>query len=64
MSTDLALLILRLVTGLTIAAHGSQKLFGWFGGGGFAGTLKMTEQMHLRPTLFWALMSGTIQTKV
>ncbi|MFJ8017711.1 DoxX family protein [Streptomyces sp. NPDC096339] len=35
---DVGLLILRLVLGLTMAAHGSQKLFGWFGGGGISGT--------------------------
>lgn len=35
---DTGLLILRLVLGLTMAAHGSQKLFGWFGGGGISGT--------------------------
>ncbi|MFE2324451.1 DoxX family protein [Streptomyces sp. NPDC059385] len=35
---DVGLLILRLVLGLTMAAHGSQKLFGWFGGGGVSGT--------------------------
>ncbi|MFJ7204010.1 DoxX family protein [Streptomyces sp. NPDC098789] len=32
------LLLLRLVLGLTMAAHGSQKLFGWFDGGGISGT--------------------------
>ena len=31
---DIGLLILRLTTGLTLAAHGVQKLFGWFGGPG------------------------------
>lgn len=41
---DAGLLILRLVLGLTMASHGAQKLFGWFGGGGLAGTGKMFEQ--------------------
>ncbi|MFD9409867.1 DoxX family protein [Streptomyces sp. NPDC059989] len=35
---DAGLLLLRLVLGLTMAAHGTQKLFGWFGGGGISGT--------------------------
>src|SRR6266436_7591508 len=35
---DIGLLLLRLVVGLTIAAHGTQKLFGWFGGPGLDGT--------------------------
>ncbi|MEV7600830.1 DoxX family membrane protein [Kitasatospora sp. NPDC089797] len=35
---DAGLLLLRLVLGLTMAAHGGQKLFGWFGGGGIDGT--------------------------
>ncbi|MER7756156.1 DoxX family protein [Kitasatospora sp. NPDC097643] len=35
---DAGLLLLRLTLGLTMAAHGSQKLFGWFGGGGIDGT--------------------------
>lgn len=34
MSTDIGLLIARIVIGLLMAAHGTQKLFGWFGGYG------------------------------
>jgi putative oxidoreductase len=48
------LLILRLVAGLTIAAHGTQKLFGWFGGSGFRGTMNMQERMGLKPVALWA----------
>ncbi|RPF29403.1 MULTISPECIES: DoxX family protein [Streptomyces] len=35
---DAGLLLLRVVLGLAVAAHGAQKLFGWFGGGGISGT--------------------------
>jgi len=36
---NLAPLVLRLVLGLVIFPHGAQKLFGWFGGYGFDGTM-------------------------
>jgi uncharacterized membrane protein YphA (DoxX/SURF4 family) len=45
----IGLLILRLIFGMTMAAHGVQKLFGWFGGGGIAGTALFMEQLGFRP---------------
>lgn len=43
------LLIARLVLGTLLAAHGTQKLFGWFGGYGLAGTGGFFEQLGFRP---------------
>ncbi|MDP1769984.1 MAG: DoxX family protein [Nitrospirota bacterium] len=41
-------LILRVTLGLVIFPHGAQKLLGWYGGFGFAGTMGFfTETMHL-----------------
>jgi putative oxidoreductase len=41
-------LVLRVVLGVVIFAHGAQKLFGWFGGNGFSGTMGFfTNVMHL-----------------
>jgi putative oxidoreductase len=42
------LLLIRVVFGLTMAAHGSQKLFGWFGGSGLEGTAGMLGKMRFR----------------
>ena len=53
---DLGILILRIVVGSVLTIHGSQKLFGWFGGGGIQGTLGMTQMLRLRPAGFWAAM--------
>jgi putative oxidoreductase len=55
---DTGLLIVRLVVGLTMAAHGAQKLFGWFGGYGLAGTGTFMEQMGFRPGRAQALVAG------
>jgi putative oxidoreductase len=54
----LGLLIIRLAVGLTLAAHGAQKLFGWFGGGGLSQTAQMFEQAGLRPARAQALLAG------
>ena len=48
------LLMLRVVVGLTIAAHGSQKAFGWFGGSGFAKTAAGFHGQGLKPGWLWA----------
>jgi putative oxidoreductase len=41
-------LVLRVVLGVVIFAHGAQKLLGWFGGNGFSGTMGFfTNVMHL-----------------
>src|SRR3989440_8327130 len=55
---DAGMLLLRLVVGLTMAAHGAQKLLGWFGGPGFAGTARFLEQMGFRPGELHAVLSG------
>ncbi|HEX7049924.1 MAG TPA: DoxX family protein [Longimicrobiales bacterium] len=53
------LLVARLAVGLYMAAHGAQKLFGWFGGPGFAGTAGLFEQLGFRPArLFAAVAAG------
>jgi putative oxidoreductase len=52
------LLLLRVVAGLTIAAHGTQKLFGWFGGGGLKGTAQSFGGMGFRPATLMALLAG------
>jgi putative oxidoreductase len=56
-SADLGLLVLRLVVGLTFAAHGAQKAFGWWSGPAFAGWTTAVGSMGFRPAGFWALVS-------
>ena len=43
------LLVARLVLGVLMVAHGGQKLFGWLGGYGIAGTAGFFEQLGFRP---------------
>ena len=52
------LLVARLVLGLLLAAHGSQKLFGWFGGHGLAGTGGFLESLGFHPGRTFALAAG------
>lgn len=56
MEISLGLLILRVVVGLLLAGHGAQKLFGWFGGHGFAGTVGFLQAKGFKPAGFWTLL--------
>jgi putative oxidoreductase len=55
---DAALLFVRLVVGLAMAAHAAQKLFGWFGGYGLAGTGGFFEGIGFRPGRVFAFFAG------
>ena len=57
-ATSIALLIVRIIVGGGIAAHGAQKLFGWFGGHGLAGTGGFFEGLGFRPGMFFAIAAG------
>lgn len=56
---SIGLLLARLFLGLALAAHGAQKLFGWFGGYGIKGTGGFFEgSLGLKPGALFATMSG------
>ncbi|NXY97501.1 DoxX family protein [Streptomyces sp. BR123] len=59
---DAGLLLLRIVLGLTMAAHGSQKLFGWFGGGGISGTGKFFTASGYPAGEAMAVVAGLTET--
>ena len=58
MSLIVLLFIARLIVGLGMAAHGSQKLFGWFGGYGLTGTGGYMEGLGFKPGSTFALLAG------
>src|SRR5215469_5242189 len=56
---DVGLLILRLVLGLTLAAHGFNK---FFGGGRIPGTARWFESIGMKPGKFHATVAATTET--
>ena len=59
---DTGLFLLRLTVGLTLAAHGTQKLFGWFGGPGLDATGQFFEIIGFLPGRRQALLAGLAET--
>ncbi len=55
-------LLLRVALGLVMVGHGSQKLFGAFGGGGLSQTAGFFDQIGIVPGYFWAAVVAVVET--
>jgi putative oxidoreductase len=53
--------LLRVIVGALFFGHGTQKLFGWFGGGGLEGTAGFFEKLGLRPGRRNAIAAGATE---
>ncbi|MFC4126301.1 DoxX family protein [Nocardia rhizosphaerae] len=60
--TDAGLLVLRVGVGATMAAHGTQKLFGWFDGGGLDGTDRFFTASGYPSGKFFPVLAGLSET--
>src|SRR5256885_11404680 len=58
---SLGLLLARIVIGPLMAAHGAQKLFGWFGGPGLRGTAGFMTQLGFRPGFAFAAAASVTE---
>ncbi len=56
-----AALALRVPVGVILAAHGAQKLFGWFGGYGLQGTGQWMASIGLEPGVLMAFLAGSVE---
>ncbi len=59
--SSMSTLPLRVVAGIIFSAHGSQKLFAWFGGYGLDGTGQWMESIGLAPGFLMALLAGSAE---
>ncbi|WP_010531416.1 DoxX family protein [Lentibacillus jeotgali] len=57
----IGLLIIRLVLGISLAGHGAQKLFGWFGGHGVKGTGGFFDSIGVKPGVPLAFLVGLFE---
>ncbi len=54
--------LIRVAAGVILMPHGAQKLFGWFGGHGLAGTGGfLAENLGLEPGMLWAFVVGATE---
>ena len=60
-NNSIANIMLRVPVGIILAAHGSQKLFAWFGGYGLEGTGQWMESIGLAPGFLMALLAGSAE---
>jgi putative oxidoreductase len=58
---ELGIFIIRVVVGGLLVAHGTQKLFGWFGGHGIEGTGGFMDSLGMRPGRTMAMAAGTTE---
>nr|WP_321385777.1 DoxX family protein [uncultured Vibrio sp.] len=58
-SAGFSTLALRIPIGIIFMAHGSQKLFGWFGGYGLEGTGQWMESIGMGPGVLMAFLAGS-----
>src|SRR4051794_12114427 len=59
MMWDLGVLVLRMVVGLYLVGHGTQKLFGWFEGPGLRGAHGGFTMLRFRPAQLWVGLALT-----
>jgi putative oxidoreductase len=55
---DIGALVLRVATGVVLAVHGTQHLFGWFGGPGLDGFARLVEPLGYESPRLFALIGG------